>query len=146
MKSNTELRQEWMQVLARAGQDLHAYSELLEQSPFQFIRAPETGMVMVRARMGGTGQAFNAGEMTVTRCVVRLSDGQLGYSYLAGRDKKSALLAALADAHLQGEQSSDWHRQVIQPLQKQQVKRRAQREQAVATSRVNFFTMVRGDD
>lgn len=146
MKSNTELRQEWMQVLARAGQDLHVYSELLEQSPYQFIRAPETGMVMVRARMGGTGQAFNAGEMTVTRCVVRLSDGQLGYSYLAGRDKKSALLAALADAHLQGEQSSDWHRQVIQPLQEQQAKRRAQREQAVATSRVNFFTMVRGDD
>lgn len=146
MQSNIQLRQEWMQVLARAGQELHAYSEVLEQTEYQCIRAPETGMVMVRARMGGTGQAFNAGEMTVTRCVVRLSDGQLGYSYLAGRDKKAALLAALADAHLQGEQSAHWHSQVIQPLQAQQVQQREQREQDIAASRVNFFTMVRGDD
>ena len=103
-------------------------------------------MVMVRARMGGTGQAFNAGEMTVTRCVVRLDDGQLGYSYLAGRDKKAALLAALADAHLQGAESSYWHGQVIQPLQAQQEQLRAKREEEIAASRVNFFTMVRGDD
>ena len=146
MQSNIQLRQEWMQVLARAGQDLHRYSEILEQSNYQCIRAPETGMVMVRARMGGTGQAFNSGEMTVTRCVVRLDDGQLGYSYLAGRDKKAALLAALADAHLQGAESSYWHGQVIQPLQGQQAQLRAQREEEIAASRVNFFTMVRGDD
>ena len=146
MQSNIQLRQEWMQVLARAGQDLHHYSKILEQSNYQCIRAPETGMVMVRARMGGTGQAFNAGEMTVTRCVVRLEDGQLGYSYLAGRDKKAALLAALADAHLQGAQSNYWHSQVIQPLQEQQAQLRTQREKEIAASRVNFFTMVRGDD
>lgn len=146
MQSNTELRQEWMQVLARAGQDLHAHSEALEKTAYQCLRAPETGMVMVRARMGGTGQAFNAGEMTVTRCVVRLANGQLGYSYLAGRDKKAALLAALADAHLQGDESADWHRRVIQPLQAQQAQRRAEREQEIAASKVNFFTMVRGDD
>lgn len=146
MQSNVQLRQQWMQVLARAGQDLHAYADVLEQADYQCIRAPETGMVMVRARMGGTGQAFNAGEMTITRCVVRLADGQLGYSYLAGRDKKAALLAALADAHLQGEQANQWHSQVIKPLQAQQEQAQAQREQEIASSRVNFFTMVRGDD
>ncbi len=33
---------------------------------------PRPGMTLVRGRMGGTGSPFNLGEMTVTRCVVRL--------------------------------------------------------------------------
>lgn len=146
MQRNLQPRQQWMQVLARAGGSLHEYSQLLEKVEYQCIRAPETGMVMVQARMGSTGLAFNAGEMTVTRCVVRLADGQLGYGYLAGRDKKAALLAALADAHLQSEQSDYWQEQVIQPLQTMQEQQRLEREQEIASSRVNFFTMVRGDD
>ena len=32
---------------------------------------------MVRGRVGGTGAPFNLGEMSVTRCSVRLADGSL---------------------------------------------------------------------
>ncbi len=33
---------------------------------------------MVRGRAGGGGSAFNLGEMTVTRCSVRIATGQVG--------------------------------------------------------------------
>ncbi|ERI51370.1 hypothetical protein N878_06565, partial [Pseudomonas sp. EGD-AK9] len=89
---NIAVRQRWMGVLARAGDALDAHEAALKDSAYQLIRAPEVGMTLVRGRMGGTGNAFNLGEMTVTRCVVRLADGRTGYSYLAGRDKRRAEL------------------------------------------------------
>lgn len=144
-QANKTLRQQWMQVLARAGDALMSFETELTRSAYRKIRAPETGMVMVRGRSGGTGQAFNVGEMTVTRCVVRLDDGSTGYSYIAGRNKQHAELAALADAHLQGNEQAHWMANLIQPLQQQQQQQRSQREADVAASKVSFFTMVRGD-
>ena len=88
----------------------------LKDAEYQLIRAPEIGMTLVRGRMGGNGAPFNVGEMSVTRCVVRLADGRTGYSYLAGRDKVHAELAALADAHLQGAQPSTLAQRPDHPL------------------------------
>lgn len=140
-------RQQWMQVLARAGRQLYAYEDTLRQeAPYQLIRPAEIGMVMVRGRTGGNGAPFNLGEMTVSRCVVQIDNGHLGYSYVAGRDKKHAELAALADAHLQGEHQQRWMEDIITPLKRQQDDERAQRENASAATQVEFVTMVRGDD
>ncbi|HGP4332431.1 TPA: phosphonate C-P lyase system protein PhnG, partial [Pseudomonas aeruginosa] len=89
-------RQRWMGVLARARrEELDAHADALRDADYHLLRAAETGMTLVRGRMGGTGSPFNLGEMTVTRCVVRLADGRTGYSYVAGRDKRHAELAAL---------------------------------------------------
>ena len=102
-------RQHWIGVLARARRsELQPHEAALRDIEYQLIRAPEIGMTLVRGRMGGNGAPFNVGEMSVTRCVVRLADGRTGYSYLAGRDKVHAELAALADAHLQGAQQRHW--------------------------------------
>ena len=57
---------------------------------------------MARGRPGGDGAPFNLGEMTVTRCTVRLEDGTVGHAYVAGRDMRQAELAAVLDAVLQG--------------------------------------------
>ena len=65
------------------------------------MRGPETGLVMVRGRAGGSGSPFNLGEMTVTRCTVQLGSGTAGHAYIAGRDERQAELAAVADALLQ---------------------------------------------
>lgn len=143
---NTAARQRWMGVLARAGQALDAHEAALKDSAYQVIRAPEVGMTLMRGRMGGTGSAFNVGEMTVTRCVVRLADGRTGYSYLAGRDKRRAELAALADAHLQGDDQRRWLSDLIEPLALQQRDQRAARAARTATTQVEFFTLVRGED
>ncbi|MDU8360190.1 phosphonate C-P lyase system protein PhnG [Pseudomonas syringae group sp. J309-1] len=140
-------RQRWIGVLARAvGDELSRHESALRDAEYQLIRAPEIGMTLVRGRMGGTGAAFNVGEMSVTRCVVRLADGRTGYSYLAGRDKPRAELAALADAHLQGAQQQHWLSELIEPMARAQLKRRADKDAETAASKVEFFTLVRGED
>lgn len=153
MKENTQPaesarsgRQRWMQVLARAGQDLHPYRDALRRREFRHVRQPETGMVMVRGRMGGDGAPFNLGEMTVTRCVVQLQDGSTGHSYVAGRSAEHAELAALADALLQGADADRWQLELIGPLQALQHKRAALRDSQAAATRVDFTTLVRGED
>lgn len=51
--------------------------------------------------MGGTGERFFAGDATLTRAAVRLTDGTLGYSWVLGRDKQHAERCALIDALMQ---------------------------------------------
>jgi len=140
-------RQQWIGVLARARiAELNRHDAALRDIEYQLIRAPEIGMTLVRGRMGGTGAPFNVGEMSVTRCVVRLADGRTGYSYLAGRDKVHAELAALADAHLQGTQQARWLSELIEPLARAQAARRAEKDAETAATKVEFFTLVRGED
>ena len=140
-------RQQWIGVLAKArSAELSPHEAALRDTDYQLIRAPEIGMTLVRGRMGGTGAPFNVGEMSVTRCVVRLADGRTGYSYLAGRDKLHAELAALADAHLQGPQQTHWLSQLIEPLARAQAARRAAKDADTAATKVEFFTLVRGED
>ena len=144
---NLSPRQQWIGLLASAQlNELQPHEAALKDAEYQLIRAPEIGMTLVRGRMGGDGAAFNVGEMSVTRCVVRLADGRTGYSYLAGRDKVHAELAALADAHLQGAQPSLWLSDLIAALANAQATRRAQKEADTAATKVEFFTLVRGEN
>src|SRR5512133_3072236 len=96
---STTARQHWMSVLARAPAAA-IESGLTRDGPlpdWTRVRGPETGLVMVRGRTGGSGSPFNLGEMTVTRCTVRLGSGATGHAYVAGRDERQAELAAVAD-------------------------------------------------
>ncbi|HEY9081682.1 phosphonate C-P lyase system protein PhnG [Magnetovibrio sp.] len=142
-------RQAWMGVLARTPKaTLESFwQELADRPEYGVLRAPETGMVMVRGRAGGEGARFNLGEMTVTRCVVRTTDGRMGQSYVAGRDHRHAELAALFDALLQDpERRALLKRELIEPAENDLRDKRAQDARKVATTKVDFFTMVRGDD
>lgn len=138
-------RQRWMRILARAGGPLQAHSDELRRPEHRYIRPAEAGMVMVRGRMGGSGAPFNLGEMTVTRCVVQLADGCTGYSYVAGRSKPHAELAALADALLQSSQAARW-RALVDELEREQAAGLAARAAQSAATKVDFTTMVRGED
>ena len=108
------------------------------------LRGPETGLVTVRGRIGGGGAPFNVGEATVTRATVRLATGEVGHSYALGRDgeKAATVDAALqrpADAHLVEEL-------VIAPLRAVQDEDAARRRAETAATKVDFFTVVRGED
>ncbi|WP_158773387.1 phosphonate C-P lyase system protein PhnG [Cobetia sp. L2A1] len=115
------------------------------------VRGPDIGMAMVRGRMGGSGNAFNLGEMTLTRVSVALDDGTssggtLGHGWIAGRDREHAELIAVIDACAR---EARWSRQIddalIAPLtQRLAAEHDAQSQQAAAT-RVDFFTLVRGE-
>jgi alpha-D-ribose 1-methylphosphonate 5-triphosphate synthase subunit PhnG len=146
-------RRRWMSALAKASaQELEsampAIREALGELPsYRLIRRPEIGMAMVRARAGGTGRAFNLGEMTMTRCTLRTEAGQIGSSYVAGRSKRQAELAALIDALLQEpEYQARLLALVIEPLARAQDLRRRRRVDRSAPTRVDFFTVVRGED
>lgn len=111
------------------------------------LRAPESGLVMVRGRAGGTGRRFNLGEMTVTRCSVQTSGGVVGHAYVAGRDRRKAELAARFDALLQDpERQAELLDRVIAPLADAQAAARREVAAKAAATRVDFFTMVRGED
>jgi alpha-D-ribose 1-methylphosphonate 5-triphosphate synthase subunit PhnG len=138
----------WLAVLARASlSDLQAHLPRLDALPnLQRVRVPEVGMVMLRGRVGGTGNPFNLGEASVVRCALRLGDGPLGVAYALGRDTRRAELAALADALLQDPAHHDaLQHTLIQPLAAAQRQARAQRQAKVAPSKVEFFTLVRGN-
>jgi alpha-D-ribose 1-methylphosphonate 5-triphosphate synthase subunit PhnG len=101
---------------------------------------------MARGRAGGTGQRFNLGEITVTRCAVQSADGHIGHGYVAGRDKRKAELVASFDALLQAPaQRAALLSQVIEPLAAAQAAARATTARKAAATRVEFFTLVRGD-
>ena len=110
------------------------------------LRAPEVGAVMVRGRAGATGAPFNLGEMSVTRCSVRLDCGTVGHAWVQGRDKAHARRAALIDALMQTDLAPDLSARVLAPLQAEAQARRAARAAKAAGTRVEFFTMVRGED
>lgn len=142
-------RQSWMALLARSKLQMleNAWADLAEKPEYAVLRAPETGMVMVRARAGGNGGQFNFGEMTVTRCVVRAQQGHLGHAYVAGRDKRHAMLAAVFDALLQEPaQRERMEAQLLAPIREALAQKRDDTARKVAATRVDFFTMVRGDD
>ncbi|MEP6280903.1 MAG: phosphonate C-P lyase system protein PhnG, partial [Nitratireductor sp.] len=93
-------RREAMAVIARADGD--ALRRLWAEAGFEelaeLVRGPETGLVMLRGRMGGGGAAFNLGEATVTRATVRLATGEVGHAYALGRDRDKVRIAATVDA------------------------------------------------
>lgn len=145
----TEARRRWMGVLARADEaELERRVTALDVvPPYTWLRPPEIGAVMVRGRAGGTGAPFNMGEMTVTRCTLRLDDGTTGTAYVQGRVPRKAELAALLDALLQQpERCAALEEAVIAPLADAQARRREERSRKANATRVEFFTLVRGEN
>lgn len=117
------------------------------EPPFARLRGPETGLTMVRGRIGGTGRPFNLGEATVTRCTLRTADGRVGTAYVLGREKRQAEIAALVDALLQDPaHRADLQAAVIAPLQALQVLQARRQAADAAATKVEFFTLVRGED
>lgn len=132
-------------LLARASASRVA--ALLPDLPgHQVLRAPEIGTVMVRGRAGGTGAPFNLGETTVTRASVQLSCGTVGHGYVQGRSRDHALRAAAIDALLQTDAAPRIAAEVIAPLRAEEAARRSDRASRAAATRVEFFTLVRGED
>jgi alpha-D-ribose 1-methylphosphonate 5-triphosphate synthase subunit PhnG len=141
-------RARWISALAKAlPEELEqAWTDLADKPEYAALRGPEIGLVMVQARAGGNGAPFNLGEMTMTRCSVRLASGLTGHGYVAGRNPRQAELAAVFDAVAQDPASREkFLDQVLAPMLRARLGReRAQQTQA-ADTKVEFFTMVRGD-
>ncbi len=145
MSPDQTARQHWMGLLARAKP--HLLATLLPDLPdHRIMRAPEVGSVMIRGRAGATGAPFNLGEMTVTRCVLQLATGEVGHANVAGRDKAHATRAALVDALMQTAAAAVLRATVLAPLAEDEAARKQIRAAKAAATKVDFFTLVRGED
>lgn len=138
-----------MATLAAAPADL--LKQLWTEAAFALdahaVRGPETGLVTLRGRIGGGGAPFNFGEATVTRATVRLSSGEVGHAYALGRDKEKARLSAIADAAWQSrEHHAAIEAKIVAPLREAAATADARRRAETAATKVDFFTMVRGED
>ncbi|MBR0694190.1 phosphonate C-P lyase system protein PhnG [Bradyrhizobium lablabi] len=110
------------------------------------LREPENGLVMVRGRIGGDGAPFNLGEATVSRAAVRLASGEVGFGYTLGRDRRKAQMIALCDAMVQSADfSGAVEAKVIAPLRAAMIAERNRKAAETAATRVDFYTMVRGE-
>jgi len=141
-------RRHWMGVLARTRRsEIEALVQNLAPLPTDdVVRPAETGTIMVEGRAGGNGARFNLGEACVTRCVVRVA-GRLGFAYALGRDRSKAHLSAKLDAMLQDpERNPELMRAIIVPLAERQAQARMEASRKAAATKVDFFTLIRGDE
>ena len=146
-------RQSNMAVCAGAHLDeLGAALETLSPvPPARELRPAETGLAMLRGRAGGTGGAFNLGEATVTRAALSLELGggdmsPIGFAYHLGRDAEKARRAAIIDALWQLPERRCGVEDALGPVRTRLDGERSQQARQAAATRVNFFTLVRGED
>lgn len=141
-------RASWLAALSQAPCDSLAQlaATALEGHAFEFLRAPESGLVMLRGRIGNSGDRFNLGEATVTRCVVRYvgADGRrsAGVGYVLGRDAEHATRVAKLDALLQQPEHHDTlMRDLVLPLHRATCDAREAARSRAESSRVHFSTL-----
>jgi alpha-D-ribose 1-methylphosphonate 5-triphosphate synthase subunit PhnG len=146
---DVDARRAAMAALARASaaELAERLASVPERPDCSDLRPVETGLVMLRGRIGGDGAPFNIGEATVTRAAVRLASGEVGFAYVLGRDRNQARLAAICDALWQNASFRPRiEREVLTPIRARIDGERDRRRGETAATRVEFFTLARGED
>ena len=110
------------------------------------LRGPETGLVMLTGRIGGDGARFNLGEATVSRSTVRLASGHVGFGQLLGGDRDRARRAAIFDALAGTDEGLPVVVELCSVVEARLASERREQEAETASTRVDFFTLVRGED
>lgn len=145
----TEARRQAMSAFAQAqpGELSTGLSDTPGSANWSFVRKPEIGMIMTRGRIGGSGAPFNIGEVTVTRCAVVIGSGETGHATIMGRDREKAQLAALADALWQNPESRPVvEARIVSPVVARLAEDDARMRAETDATKVDFFTMARGED
>jgi alpha-D-ribose 1-methylphosphonate 5-triphosphate synthase subunit PhnG len=146
-KGKRARRKAAMAVLAHSdAAEIARRLEAVAVPPYENLREPENGLVMVRGRIGGDGAPFNLGEATVSRAAVRLATGEVGFGYTLGRDREKARMIALCDALVQSNDFADVvEANVLAPLRAATISERSRKSAETAATRVDFYTLVRGE-
>ncbi|MEO1701302.1 MAG: phosphonate C-P lyase system protein PhnG [Pseudomonadota bacterium] len=149
MNEQDEARSVLMSTLAQAkwADFAELWASLGMDPEFEMVRGPEIGLIALRGRIGGGGSPFNFGEATATRATVKLKNGTVGHAVVLGRDAAKAKVAAVVDAMAQDPaQCALIDEKLITPLNAIQAKADRDLAAETAATKVDFFTMVRGDN
>jgi len=141
-------RKHLMDVLARAtlAELEDAFATLSTAPSVSPVRGPETGLIMLRGRIGAGGAPFNLGEATVSRASIRLSTGEIGHGQCLGGDRNKTRMIAIFDALAQRSEHSALVGGLVATVAERLTNEDRQLAAETAATRVDFFTMVRGDD
>jgi alpha-D-ribose 1-methylphosphonate 5-triphosphate synthase subunit PhnG len=148
LTNDQKQRKHWMSALSQALPEEveQAWEETQNKPGYAFLRMPQMGLAMVRGTTGAGGEAFNLGEITMTRASVRLDSGKIGHGYVAGRRPRHAELCAVFDALAQEpDRKEDVLSRVVGLLERAAHKRKTARQRQTDATKVEFFTMVRGE-
>lgn len=138
-------RQAWLSVLVRVPEDDVVDAAQAFDFEVSELKAPEVGMLMTDGRIHATGSRFHLGEVTLTRCVLKDTLGHLGYGQILGRSKAQARAIALFDLALQREDTGADADASINAWRSEVEALDAMTAERVDQTRVDFFTLVRGD-
>ncbi len=143
-----ESRKQWLSYLATADEDylILLWVNLNMKIKYNWLREPEIGSVMVQGKAGATGDNFNVGEVTITRCSVNLDKKIQGHGYVQGRNKYKSKIAALCDALMQTEKKEIIKKNILDKLVKYKNNKRNEILSKTEATKVDFFTLVRGED
>jgi alpha-D-ribose 1-methylphosphonate 5-triphosphate synthase subunit PhnG len=140
-------RQAAMAVLSHAATvEIASHLDAIAVPAHEQLRESENGLIMLRGRIGGDGAPFNLGEATVSRAAVRLTSGEVGFGYTLGRDREKARLIALCDALIQTHEfAGSVEAKVLTPLRARIAADRQRKAAETAATKVDFYTLVRGE-
>ena len=141
-------RRRIIEALAKAEQSLleDSWTGIDAKPAYAAVRGPESGLVMIRGRIGGGGAPFNLGEATVSRATVRLESGEVGFGQTLGLAPRKAELAALFDALAQRPEHAERVAELVAAIEAGVAEADAEHAKRTAATRVDFFAMVRGED
>jgi alpha-D-ribose 1-methylphosphonate 5-triphosphate synthase subunit PhnG len=152
MSAQSERRRRMAALALARPESLEKALGLLPPLPaYTLPRRPEAGLIMAKARAGNTGQPFHVGEVLVTRCTVCMenpgAEPIMGYAWIRGRASRHAELAAVYDAFWQRPDFAPALDAVLWPVLARERQEQVSHDVAqVAPTRVEFFTLVRGED
>jgi alpha-D-ribose 1-methylphosphonate 5-triphosphate synthase subunit PhnG len=132
-------------ALAKTSSLISNLESLGEIPSFEYLREPQKGLIMVRAKAGGGQLVFNLGEALVTRCSVTIC-GYQGHAYILGDEPEKCLAAALADALAQDRRYQSQIEKIVLALEENINQEKAMEIEKTQKTRVEFFTLVRGED
>jgi alpha-D-ribose 1-methylphosphonate 5-triphosphate synthase subunit PhnG len=148
LDGQTQRRRHIMEILAKADDSRleSAWEEWPDKPDVFAVRGPETGLVMIRGRIGGGGAPFNLGEASISRATIRLDTGEIGVGQTLGLTPRKAELAAIFDALGQRPESRDAVDALAAGIEREIAEADETSRRETAATRVDFFTMVRGED
>lgn len=123
-----------------------AWDAIAEKPTILPVRGPETGLVMVRGKTGGAGQLFNLGEVAVSRATIMVQNGPAGHAHILGHQPEKARLAAIFDGLAQMPEFQSPISHLLELISRRVSEDRRKQAEETAATRVDFFTMVRGED
>ena len=140
------LRPEWISIFSKTSEDLlkNSLDHINFKENYDVLLGPEIGSIMIQGRAGGTGDKFNLGEATLTKCIVKFQE-KTGYSYHLGRNLIKSEYGAILDALMQIESYNSKLLMYVKEFQEEIQKEKTKIIAGSSESKVDFFTMVRGD-